>query len=72
MSLRQRDKRFGVIALEQKYITVNQLVDAIRTQVKEEIEEGRHRLIGAILFEQGVMSMSQINHVLTIIEQSKE
>ena len=72
MSLRQRDKRFGVIALELKYITVNQLVDAIRVQVKEEVEEGRHLLIGAILFDQGVMSMDQINHVLTIIEQSKE
>ena len=72
MSLRQRDKRFGVIALEEKFITVDQLVEAIRVQVKEEVEEGRHRLIGNILFDQGILIMDQINQVLKIIEASKE
>jgi hypothetical protein len=57
-------KRFGFIAVEKGFITTDQLVEAFRVQVKEEIEKGKHTLIGAILFDQGHMSLSQIQEVL--------
>ena len=44
-------KRFGLIAVEKGFITTDQLVEAFKVQVLEEIEKEKHRLIGAILFE---------------------
>ncbi len=33
-------------------------------QIKEDVEKGEHRLIGAILIQMGVMNTSQVNDVL--------
>ena len=60
----QFQKRFGLIAVEKGFITADQLVDAFKIQVMEEIEKGKHRLIGAILYEQGHISMAQIDEVV--------
>ena len=60
----QFQKRFGLIAVEKGFITADQLVDAFKVQVMEEIEKGKHRLIGAILYEQGLISMAQIDEVV--------
>ena len=60
----QFQKRFGLIAVEKGFITADQLVDAFKIQVMEEIEKGKHRLIGAILYEQGFISMAQIDEVV--------
>jgi len=57
-------KRFGFIAVEKGFITTDQLVEALRVQVKEEVERGKHTLIGAILFNQGYISLPQIEEVL--------
>jgi hypothetical protein len=58
------EKRFGVIAIESGYVTPKEFVDALKIQVMEDIEKGRHRLIGRILLEQGIMTLAQINKVL--------
>ena len=60
----QFQKRFGLIAVEKGFITADQLVDEFKVQVMEEIEKGKHRLIGAILYEQGLISMAQIDEVV--------
>ncbi len=57
-------KRFGLIAVEKGFITADQLVEAIKVQVLEEIEKEKHRLIGAILFEYGFITLPQIDEVL--------
>ena len=57
-------KRFGFIAVEKGFITPDQLVEAFKIQVTEEIEKDKHRLIGAILFEQGFITLAQIEEVL--------
>jgi hypothetical protein len=56
-------KRFGATAVEKGFLTVDQLVDALKIQAIEEIEKGKHRLIGTILFEQGHMTIPQIDEI---------
>jgi len=58
------DKRFGLIALEKGYITVEELIDALKIQVQEDIDHGAHRLIGEILMDQGNMFAAQVEEVL--------
>lgn len=58
------EKRFGVTAVELGFITADQLVAALRVQVREDLEGGRHRLLGQILREMGVMTPDQVEQVL--------
>lgn len=64
MEIYHLEKRFGVIAIENGYVTPKEFVDALKIQVLEDIEKGQHRLIGRILLEQGVMTLAQIDQVL--------
>jgi hypothetical protein len=64
MGMKEHDKRFGVTAVEKGFITVDQLFDAMRIQLTEEIEKKEHRLLGTILFDMGVLSPPQIDEVL--------
>ena len=63
MDIAECQKRFGAIAVEKGFLTVDQLADALRLQAVEEIEKGTHRLIGTILFEQGHITTPQIDEV---------
>jgi len=58
------EKRFGVIAVQQGMITKDQLLEAWKTQVEDNLEKGIHRLLGEILFQQGAMTWEQIGEVL--------
>ena len=58
------EKRFGVLAVEKGLVTADQVIEALRIQVTEDIGKGRHRLIGRILLEQGLITLSQIEEVL--------
>jgi hypothetical protein len=64
METEHLEKRFGVLAVEKGLITANQVFEALRIQVMEDIEKGKHRLIGRILLEQGLNTLSQIEDVL--------
>ncbi len=64
METEHLDRRFGVSALEKGFVTADQIVEAFRIQVMEDIEKGKHRLIGRILLEQGLLTFSQIGEVL--------
>jgi hypothetical protein len=64
LNMSQFQNRFGFIAVEKGFITADQLIEAFRIQVMEEIENEKHRLIGAILFEQGYITLAQIEEVL--------
>ena len=41
-----------------------QLVEALAIQAQENVEQGKHRLIGQILLEQGFITELQIDEVL--------
>jgi hypothetical protein len=64
MGMKEHDKRFGVTAVEKGFITLEQLFDAMKIQLTEEIEKREHRLLGTILFDMGVLSPPQIDEVL--------
>ena len=61
------DKRFGVIAVEKGFITKDQLFEALKEQITEEIEKKEHRLIGRILYDLELLTLSQIDEVLDTI-----
>ena len=56
--------RFGKLAVDMGFITEKQLYDAMETQIREDLQNKPHRVIGQILFEQGIMMPSQIDQVL--------
>ncbi len=64
METEHLEKRFGVLAVENGLITANQVIEALRIQVMEDIKKGKHRLIGRILLEQGLLTLPQIDDVL--------
>jgi len=66
--MEQLKKRFGFMAVTKGFITIDQLIEAMKIQVREEINKGVHRLIGAILIEMGFMNTSQVNEVLESID----
>jgi hypothetical protein len=69
ITIREPEKRFGLIAIEKGYITPHDLIEALRVQVEEEAEKGIHRLIGEILVSQGKMTDTQREDVLGFISQ---
>ncbi len=64
MSMEKRDKRFGFVAVELGFITTDQLFEALKTQVMEEMESGKRQLVGQILFQKGYITSIQIDEVL--------
>jgi len=64
VTIERIERRFGITAVESGYATVDQILNAIKVQIMEDMEQGRHRIVGEILIDQGVMNPSQINNVL--------
>jgi hypothetical protein len=56
--------RFGLSAVEMGFITADQLVEALKTQVMEDIKKKEHRLIGTILLDMGFITSDQIDKVV--------
>ena len=64
MTTQQIDNRFGVTAIKKGYIAIEQLIEALKIQLAEELEGGYRRLIGEILLGKGYISTGQIDEVL--------
>jgi hypothetical protein len=58
------DKRFGAVAIDKGFISLEQLFEAMKIQIRENTEGIEHRLIGQILWEKGYINSAQINEVL--------
>ena len=58
------DKKFGTIAIAKGFITKEQLIDGLKKQVEENLSEGRHRRIGAILHGMGYLPKEKAIEVL--------
>jgi hypothetical protein len=67
METEHLEKRFGILAVEKGFITADQLIEALKIQVMEDIEKGKHRLVGRILLDQGLITLSQIDDLLESI-----
>ena len=57
-------KRFGAIAVDKGYISIEELIEALAIQVKDETEHGSHRLLGSILFEQDIITADELQDVI--------
>ncbi|MGA9176566.1 MAG: hypothetical protein WBZ05_04925 [Desulfobacterales bacterium] len=64
MSEGKLDKRFGAVAIDKGFITLENLIEAMKIQILENIKGLDHRLIGQILWEEGYIKTEQINEVL--------
>jgi len=63
--------RFGIIAMEMGFITAEQLVEALKIQVMEDVEHNEHRRIGTILLEKGFIASQQIEEVVKNLMKKK-
>ena len=63
------DKRFGVIAVEEGFITKEQLFEAMKLQVEEDLSGKPHTLIGIILIKLGYLTKEEANHVLLTMKK---
>ncbi len=64
-------RRFGSLAVEKGFITLEQLFEAIKVQILEEVGADNHRLLGAILLEQNLITNPQIDSLLTSLGKSQ-
>ena len=64
MSEGKLDKRFGAVAIDKGFITLEHLIEAIKIQILENLQGLDHRLIGQILWEEGYIKTEQIKEVL--------
>ncbi len=65
-------KRFGMLAVEKQYITKEHVSEALLIQVDENMRQGIHRQIGAILFDLGRMNVEQVQMVLGELQSAKK
>jgi hypothetical protein len=64
MSEGKLDKRFGAVAIDKGFITLEHFIEAMKIQILESLDGSDHRLIGQILWEKGYIKSEQINEVL--------
>ena len=67
MVVERLDKRFGIVAIENGFIDTDQLLEAIKTQIVEDLEGAKRRLVGEILQEKGYISIEQIDEILKLM-----
>lgn len=58
------NKRFGTIAVELGIIGNRQLLVAMNIQIEDDLAGKKHRLIGEILMEGGIITKDQVKAVL--------
>ncbi len=63
------EKRIGIIAVDKGFVTADQLIEGLKVQIEEDLATGRHRLIGRIFLEQGLISQEQLDEVLNSLRE---
>ncbi len=56
--------RFGFMTVKKGFATPEQVSKALEIQFGENVKAKKHRLIGEILVDMGLMDTSQVNQVL--------
>ncbi len=65
--MKDRYKFFGEVALEKRFVTADQLYQALTIQARDKVDGRPERLLGQILLELGHMKEDQIRQVLDIL-----
>ena len=63
------DKRFGVVAVEKGFITKEQLFEALKIQVEEDLSGKPHTLIGIILIKLGYLTHEEADDILLALKK---
>jgi hypothetical protein len=69
MTVEIRDKRFGVLAVEKGFVTKDQLFEAFKIQIEEDLEGEKHSLIGLILIRLGYLTTAQAEEILAVMRK---
>lgn len=64
--------RFGSIAVYRKYVTLAQVQQALTTQIEDNVNGGKHRLLGDILLENNWITDEQVESILSEMGVGKE
>jgi len=64
--------RFGSIAVYRKYVTLEQVQQALAKQIEDNVNGGKHRLLGDILLEKNWITDEQVESILSEIGVGKE
>ena len=65
--MKDRYKFFGEVALEKKFVTPEQLYEALTVQARTKVDTGDEKLLGQILLEHGYMTAEQVREVLDVL-----
>ena len=65
--MKDRYKFFGEVALEKRFVTAEQLYEALTLQARDKVDGKPERLLGQILLELGHMNEDQIRQVLDVL-----
>ncbi|MGE5842862.1 MAG: hypothetical protein ACM335_11320 [Deltaproteobacteria bacterium] len=69
MTIEVHDKRYGVVAVEKRFITKEQLFEALKVQVEEDLTGKPHTLIGIILIKLGYLTPEQADEILSAMRK---
>lgn len=64
--------RFGTIAVEMGFVTIEQVLGVIFEQVMDNHYRKRHKKIGKLMIDKGLMSRKQVEAVLKKIAEFNE
>jgi len=65
--IKDRYKFFGEVALEKRFVTAEQLYEALTIQARGKAEGKMDKQLGQILLELGYMGADQISEVLDVL-----
>jgi len=66
------EKNFGEVALKKGYVTKEQLYEALKIQVDEDLSKAGHRPIGRILLNKGFITLQQVGDILKSMDMLYE
>ena len=64
----QKKKRFGEVAVRAGFVTTGDVTSALSRQKEIAANGGKHKLIGIIMLEMGLLDNAQLIHVLKELE----
>jgi Ca2+-binding EF-hand superfamily protein len=68
--MKEFEKRFGLTAVGKGFITLDQLTEAMKIQIKGDTDRAVHIVIGEILMEMGALNASQVMEVLNTMDKN--
>ncbi len=68
----KQPRLFGEVALEEGYVTVADLYEALTIQARLEVEKKPYRFLGEILTDLGCMSEAQVLEVLSELHKEEK